>query len=208
MHILIALGGIAVGAVLSIVGLPFLGAPILMVGAILFTCYFDTVSLVDYITQEDGLYVATTRHCRYAVPLIFFGLVRILYRVDYLRMETKPEDLQNNTIPDEGVHILTAKEYRALVALQRQQYLDGTVPAELVTMVCDPQEVNYARKKRLYVIDWVLLALCATMFTVPAAILFAVGYCALTGWLVYLRGKEYKEAKVKHQVYSHYFPQP
>lgn len=198
------LGAAVIGLILSLVNLPMFGAPLLVIGVFLATSIFDATNIVDYCTHESDGYVVTLRRRHYIVPLLLLGYVRIPYAVTHLKIVTP--SLDGDAITEDAFHEISAAEFKTLRDNQRQQYIEGTVPSEIVSEFCHPQDVRYGRRKLMYILCWVMLFFFATMFTIPEALVMAIATLVVMVVLIVLNRGEYKEAKVKHAAYNRCFP--
>lgn len=196
--IMIALGLIAVA-----VGLPWLAAPLLPIGVILFVCMKDAKLFLDYGTMENGKSVVTARIRRYMVPMIFLNLIRIVYKTHYYKLvtdsfgvESKPEDLIE----------ISAAEYKQLRDYQRTKYENDRVPKLIVKELCAPGEVQLSKRKLHYGLSWagliasIIMAFAGDLY----AIIMAAVFSGIFAWVLILTAGEYKNAQVKAAAYERY----
>lgn len=202
-NMLIGLGILIAGAVLSALGLPVAGAPLMGIGAILFTGVYGGRVLPDYWTLEGENYVMTMRMRHYIVPLLFLGLLRIHYKTEHKKVLCKDIQAQD---PEMEEIAISAREYRELVAHQRQQYEAGTAPKDAVLAICEPAVQNFSKTKCKYILCIVLMCLCATMLSLmePMAIAMTVVSESILLWLLLLWRPEYVEAKRKKVFFEQY----
>lgn len=190
-----------------------LGFVVTFFGIVFFFGFWDDAIFVDYVTYEDGNYIFSMRKRKYYNFLPFslvLGLLRtelkFIYRVEYYKFCAPTLDLKDVDIAKCRI---APGQYKALLETQRQQYLNGTAPKELVKDICDPESVELKAAKRRWIVPLVLLIFCATPITLgdPSAILLSLVYCSLLGWLTVLRHLEYKEAQRKATAYARAFPE-
>ena len=209
---LIAILLIVAGGLLHNLPIPkILPTIILIFGVFLFAAFFDHGVFMDYATFEDGKYVLSVRMRYYYnyIPLsLLLNLLRMdlkfVYRAEYYKIVSPTKDLDGIDIPSCKI---SKEEYKQLLQHQKQQYLNKSVPQDLVAEICAPQEVRVTRAKISYLIPLILALLMLTAATDPAPSSWIMAACfgGLLAWLAIIRRGEYKEAKFKNDAYNSYF---
>lgn len=198
----------AVGIVITatLPAIIYIGAPLVFIGLGLFMGLYNEDLFLDYVTHENGNYVYSARKRSYYnfLPFYIIGAnIKIIYKVDYYKIVSPTLELEH--INFDNFKIGKA-EYKQLLENQKQQYLNKTVPQEIVADLCSPDAVNAKSAKTRYITWLVLTLLALTMFTQPmAAWALAVIFSGSLGWITVLRYADYKNAKFKNDVYDNYF---
>lgn len=194
---------IVLGLISVAVGLPWLAAPLMPIGVILFVCMKNARMFLDYGTMENGKCVVTARVRQYMVPMIFLNLIRIVYKTRYYKLVT--ENYKEESKPEDLIEV-SAAEYKQLRDYQRTKYENDRVPKDIVKELCAPGEVLLSRRKQQHIWTWVGLCGSATMvFTGDLyAIIMAAVFSGIFAWILVLMAGEYKEAKVKAAAYERY----
>ena len=179
-----------------------------VIGVFLFGSGWDEGIFLDYATMEDGNYILSIRKRKYYhfIPYtIILSILHIemkfLYHVDYYKLVTPSKELSDI---DLNSCKISRDEYKKLLAAQRQQYLAGTVPEDLMEEICDADSINVKKAKRRYVTPLILTLFSLTVFTTPDPIGWAITsvFILLLGWLTVLRYWDYKETKIKYAAFT------
>lgn len=186
-----------------------LGIILIFIGVLLFAGIYSERSFIDFITFEDGNYIISVRKRLYYnfFPFtIIFSIFRFdidfIYTVEYYKFVTPNLEMLENNI--EQIKVNRA-EYKKILQNQKQQYLNNSVPKELVNERCSPQYNNIKLAKTRYIIWLILAILCLTGLTVPSDWILSIVSVALFGLLAAFRYTEYKQAQFKYSVYNNYF---
>lgn len=200
---LIGFALIALTPIFMAVGLMWMAVPVMIVGVIMFVCFKNARMFLDYGTMENGKCVVTARVRQYMVPMIFLGLIRVVYKTRYYKLVT--ENYKEEPKSEDLLEV-SAAEYKQLRDYQRTKYENDRVPKDIVKELCAPGEVLLSRRKQQYIWTWVGLCGSATMvFTGDIyAIVMAAVFCSIFVWVLALVSWEYKEAKIKAAAYARY----
>lgn len=216
--LLIIVGGVTSAVLPAVI---YISAPLFFIGVFLFVGIYSEDAFIDYITLENDNYVCSIRKRSYYhflpfdIILNFFNKIlsifkininiKLIYKVDYYKIVSPSPQLENINPQNIADFKVSNAEYKQLLDNQKQQYLNKTVPQEIVADIC----VGKATKRRFMIPLVIALIITLSGLTVitedPSAIYLIPIYDIPLGWLTILRYLEYKEEKFKKSVYDSYF---